>query len=55
MLLALGFIWPGTFPPVRLALLVETPNADPLPSTDGDVLLYKASQHSCRKTDGTVR
>lgn len=47
-LLTFSFIWPGTFPSVGLSLLVETPNADPLPSTNRDVLFNKARQHSCK-------
>lgn len=49
-LLTFSFIRPGTFSSVRLSLLVETPNADPLPSTNRDVLFNKARQHSCKKT-----
>lgn len=49
-LLPLGFVWTGAFPPVRLPLLVQTANADPLPPADGDVLLHEARQHACRET-----
>lgn len=48
-LLALGFIGAGAFPSVRLPLLVQAANADPLPPAHRDVLLHQACQHACRE------
>lgn len=45
-LLALGFIGAGAFPSVRLPLLVQAADADPLPPAHRDVLLHQACQHA---------
>lgn len=53
-LLALGFVGAGAFPAVRLPLLVQAADADPLPPAHRDVLLHKAGQHACRKSTHTA-
>ena len=53
--LALGLIGPGAFPPVRLPLLVEPANADPLAPPHRDVLLYQVGQHACGETQALER